>query len=112
MSAPRQRPVWAFPLVIVAVLAVAAALIVGITGLFANPVQGVNADGTTTLRGSFEPYRCTRDRCEGYVQPGARSVFVRFPEGCPPPARASQVTLRARPARDLGSAAYRAVGCA
>ena len=90
MSAPRQRPAWAFPLVIVAVLAVAAALIVGITGLFANPVQGVNADGTTTLHGSFEPYRCTRDRCEGYVQAGACSVFVRFPDGCPPPARATR----------------------
>ena len=78
-------------------------------GLRRKIVNGVG--DTTTLHGSFEPYRCTRDRCEGYVQAGARSVFVRFPDGCPPPARASQVTIRARAARDLGSAAYRALGC-
>jgi len=111
MAAPRRRPVWAFPVVIIAVLAIAVALIVGITGLFADPVRSVNADGTTTLQGTFEPYQCDRMSCEGYVQAGARSVFVRFPDGCPPPARASQVTIRARAARDLGSAAYRALGC-
>jgi hypothetical protein len=112
MAAPRRRPAWAFPVVIVAVLAVIAAFIVGITGLFANPVRGVNADGTSTLAGTFEPYRCDRSSCDGYVQAGARSVFVRFPHGCPAPARGTQVTVTARPAPDLGSGSYRATACA
>ena len=97
-------------MVIIAVLAIAVALIVGITGLFADPVHSVNADGTSTLQGTFEPYQCDRRSCDGYVQAGARSVFVRFPRGCAP-ARGSRITVAARPAPDLGHGSYRARGC-
>jgi hypothetical protein len=111
VPAPRRRPAWALPVVLIAVLVVAAALVVGVLGLLANPVRSVNADGTTTLSGTFEPYQCSDAACDGYVQAGARSVFVRFPNNCPPPARGSSVTLSARPAPDLGSGSYRATGC-
>ncbi|MBV9100887.1 MAG: hypothetical protein JOZ46_04680 [Candidatus Dormibacteraeota bacterium] len=107
-----RRPVWALPVVIIAVLAVAAALVVGLLGLFANPVRSVAPDGTATLAGAFEPYQCTTVSCNGYVQAGARSVFVQFPAGCPEPARGAQVTVVARPAPDLGSGSYRATRCA
>ena len=56
MSDVRRRPAWAFAVVIAAVLAVAVALIVGITGLLANPVRSVNADGTTTGTPTLGPY--------------------------------------------------------
>jgi hypothetical protein len=111
VPAPRRRPAWALPVVLIAVLVVAAAVVVGVLGLLANPVRSVNADGTTTLSGTFEPYQCSDAACDGYVQAGARSVFVRFPNNCPPPARGSSVTLSARPAPDLGSGSYRATGC-
>ena len=111
-AGPRRRPVWALPVVLIAVLVVTAALVVGILGLLANPVRSVNADGTTTLAGTFEPYQCSETACDGYVQAGARSVFVRFPNNCPPPARGTAVTVGARPAPDLGSGSYRATGCA
>ena len=108
----RRRPAWALPVVLVAVLVVAAGLVVGVLGLLANPVRSVNADGTTTLAGTFEPYQCSAALCDGYVQAGARSVFVLFPSNCPPPARGTTVTVTARPAPDLGSGSYRATGCA
>jgi hypothetical protein len=111
-AAPRRRPVWAFPLVVVALIAVAAGLVVGIVGLTGNPVRSVNGNGTSTLHGAFQPYECDAARCTGYVQAGARSVFVQFPNGCPPPARGSDVTVTARPAPDLGKGSYRAVACA
>lgn len=98
--------------IVLAVAIVAAAFVVGLRGLFANPVRSVNADGTTTLQGAYEPYQACTSYCEGYVQAGARSVFVRFPGGCPEPGRDVQVTVVARPAPDLGKAAYRATGCA
>lgn len=99
-------------LVALAVVGIIVAFVVGVSGLFANPVKSTNSDGTTTLQGSFEPYQCGTGSCEGYVQAGARSVFVRFPNRCPEPARASTVTVIARPAPDLGKGAYRATGCA
>jgi hypothetical protein len=74
-------------------------------------VQSANADGTTTLQGTFEPYLCNPAACNGYVQAGARSVFVQFPANCPPPVRGSEITLRAQPAPDLGKGAYRATAC-
>ena len=98
--------------VALAVVVIVVAFVVGVSGLFANPVKGTNSDGTTTLQGTFEPYQCGSGSCEGYVQAGARSVFVRFPNSCAVPARASQITVIARPAPDLGSGAYRATGCA
>jgi hypothetical protein len=108
---PRRRPVWALPVVIIAALAVAAALIVGVSGLFANPVQSVNSNGIATLHGTFEPYQCGAESCDGYIQAGARSVFVQFPAHCAPPARGSTITVTGRPAPDLGNAAYRATSC-
>ncbi len=111
--APRsRRPAWGIPVVIVALVVVAVLLVVGVMGLFANPVKSVNADGTTTLSGSFEPYQCNATACDGYIQAGARSVFVAFPRDCAPPARDSTITVRGRPAPDLGSGSYRATACA
>ena len=98
--------------VAVAVVGIVVAFVVGVSGLFSNPVKATNSDGTTTLQGSFEPYACGTGSCEGYVQAGARSVFVRFPNSCPVPVRDSEVTVIARPAPDLGNASYRATGCA
>ena len=98
-------------MVILAVLAIAVAFVVGFSGLFANPVQSVNGDGTTTLHGAFEPYQCDSNSCNGYVQAGARSAFVQFPARCSPPARGSTITVTARPAPDLGSGSYRATAC-
>jgi len=108
----RRRPAWGVPVVVVAVVVVGVLLVVGVTGLFANPVKGANADGTTTLSGSFEPYQCNATACDGYIQAGARSVFVEFPHGCAPPARDSTITVKGRAAPDLGSGSYRATACA
>ena len=111
--APRgRRPAWGIAVAGVAVVVVAVLLVVGVTGLFANPVKGVNVDGTTTLSGSFEPYQCNATACDGYIQAGARSVFVQFPRDCAPPARGSTITVKGRPAPDLGSGSYRATACA
>jgi hypothetical protein len=107
----RRRPVWGVPVVVAAVIAVGVLFVVGFTGLFANPVKGVNPDGTTTLTGSFEPYQCTRTACDGYIQAGARSVFVVFPHDCAPPQRGTTITVIGRPAADLGSGSYRATAC-
>jgi hypothetical protein len=107
----RRRPVWGFLLVVAAVIAVGVLFVVGFTGLFANPVKGVNPDGTTTLSGSFEPYQCSRTACDGYIQAGARSVFVVFPHDCAPPKRGTTITVIGRPAADLGSGSYRATAC-
>ena len=112
MAVRSRRPAWALPVVVIAILAVIAAFVVGFTGLFATPVQSVNSDGTTTLHGTFEPYQCSAVSCDGYIQAGARSVFVQFPPHCPPPVRGSTITVVGRPAPDLGNAAYRATGCA
>jgi hypothetical protein len=108
---PRSRRAWTLPLVALALIAVAVAFVVGIRGLLANPVQSANADGSTTLQGTFEPYLCNAAACNGYVQAGARSVFVQFPANCPPPVRGSEITLRAQRAPDLGKGAYRATAC-
>ena len=95
-----------------AIAVVAVTFVVGLLGLFANPVKSVNSNGTATLSGTFEPYQCSRTSCSGYVQAGARSVFVQLPSRCPAPARGSTITITARAAPDLGSAAYRATACA
>ena len=113
-SGPPRPPRRTLGLVVVplVIIAVAIAFVVGFTGLFANPVKSVNADGTTTLQGTFEPYQCNASSCDGYVQAGARSVFVQFPASCTPPKRGSEITVTARPARDLGNGSYRATRCA
>ena len=98
--------------VALAIVGVVVAFVVGVSGLFANPVKSTNSDGTTTLQGAWEPYQCGTGSCEGYVQAGARSAFVRFPNSCPAPARAAQITVIARAAPDLGTGSYRATGCA
>ena len=97
--------------VVIAVAAVIVFFVVGVLGLFANPIRSVNSDGTSTLQGTFEPYQCGASACDGYVQAGARSVFVQFPNSCAPPARGATITVRARPAPDLGSGSYRATAC-
>ena len=106
-----RRPAWALPAVVLAVLAIAVALVVGLRGLLGNPVVSTAADGTATITGSWEPFECSGGCVQGYVQVGARSVFVRLPAGCAAPAREAQVTVRGRPAPSLGSHAYTAVAC-
>jgi hypothetical protein len=110
--APRQRPVWGLPVVGIALVVIVVLFVVGFTGLFANPVKSVSADGTATLSGSFEPYVCTSTSCDGYISAGARSVFVVFPKGCTPPERDATITITGKPAPSLGNASYRATGCA
>ena len=98
---------------VVAVLAIVAALAVGLRGLGGNPVRGTDAAGVTTISGSWEPYSCDSNACQGYVQDGGRSVFVRFPH-CPSsgyPARNQQITVHARRDAALGTAAYDALTC-
>jgi hypothetical protein len=106
-----RRPVWGLGVVVIAVVAVVVLFVVGFSGLFADPVKGVNPDGTTRLSGSFEPYQCSRTSCDGYIQAGARSVFVVFPRDCAPPPRGATVTVSGRSAPDLGSGSYRATAC-
>ena len=106
-----RRPAWALPVVVLAVLAVAAALVVGLRGLMGNPVVSTTPDGVATISGSWEPFECSGGCVQGYVQDGARSVFVRLPSGCAAPARESHVTLRGRSAPSLGKGAYTALGC-
>jgi hypothetical protein len=96
---------------LVAAVAVIVAAVVGIRGLVASPIESVAADGTATLHGTWEPYSCDSSACQGYVQAGARSVFVVLPIGCPHPARAADVTIKGRPDRSLGTGSYRAISC-
>jgi hypothetical protein len=107
----RSRPVWGLPVVVIAVVVIVVLFVVGFTGLFANPVQSVNSNGTTTLTGTFEPYVCTSTSCDGYISAGARSVFVVFPHGCAPPVRGATITVDGKSAPDLGNASYRATAC-
>jgi hypothetical protein len=96
---------------VVAVVAVAIATVVGVRGLLSSPIQSVAADGTATLHGTWEPYSCDAQICEGYVQAGARSVFVVLQPGCRQPQRAADITVRGRLDTSLGSGSYRAVDC-
>jgi type 1 fimbria pilin len=96
---------------IVAAIAILVATVVGIRGLLASPVQSVAADGTATLHGTWEPYSCDSQLCQGYVQAGGGSVFVVLASGCPAPGRAADVTIVGRPDSSLGKASYRSVGC-
>lgn len=118
---PRGRPAWRKAILVTATAAVLVATVVGIRGLSANPVRSVAGDGTATISGSFEPVGCDagcakecppQGCAQGFIQAGARSAFVRFPAGCRNPQREQQVTVTARPARDLGNGAYRATSCA
>jgi len=111
LAAWRRHPRLGLAVVAIAVAVVIAAFVVGLLGLLADPVKSVSADGTATLQGTFEPYQCGDGSCDGYIQAGARSVFVRFPPGCAAPARAAQITVIARAAPDLGKGSYRATGC-
>jgi hypothetical protein len=105
-----RRPAWALAVVVVAVLVAAVALVVGVRGLLGDPVRSTAADGTAVLAGSFAPVSCS-GCTQGYIQDGARSVFVRLPAGCPSPGREVHVEVSARPAPDLGKHAYRALAC-
>lgn len=106
---PGRRPVWALPVVVLAVVAVLAALVWGVRGLFGNPVVATAPDGTVTLQGSWEQFTCCP--AQGYVQAGARSVFVILDSGCPQPAREQQVTLHGRLDQSQGKQTYRALDC-
>jgi hypothetical protein len=94
-----------------AAAAVIVAAVVGIRGLVESPIESVAADGTATLHGTWEPYSCDSHACQGYVQAGARSVFVVLANGCPHPARAADVTVKGRPDTSLGTGSYRATSC-
>ena len=109
-AAGALRSPWVRLLVAVAVVAVLAAAVWGIRGLFGNPVQGTDAQGVTTIHGSWEPYSCGSP-CIGYVQDGGRSVTVILPSGCPQPERSSTVTVRGRLDTSQGKATYQAGGC-
>ena len=106
-----RRPAWGLAVVVVAVLVVAAALVVGVRGLLGDPVRSTAADGTSVLAGSFVPFACSGCGVQGYIQDGARSVFVRLPDRCSAPSRDSHVEVSARPAPQLGKHAYRALSC-
>jgi hypothetical protein len=108
---PARRPWRALLLVPVAAVVVIVAAAVGVRGLLSDPVRSVAPDGTAVLAGSFEPVDCA-GCVEGYIQAGARSVFVLLPAGCDAPAREQPVSVSARPAPDLGTHAYRATTCA
>ena len=97
---------------LVAAVAVAVAAVVGIRGLLASPIESVGAGGVATLHGTWEPYSCDSHLCQGYVQAGARSVFVVLPPGCPLPSRAAVLTVAGRLDPALGSSSYRATSCA
>ena len=97
---------------LVAAVAVVVAAVVGVQGLLASPIESVAADGTATLHGTWEPYSCDVHACQGYVQAGARSVFVVLPSSCAHPQRAALVTVKARRDSALGSGSYRASDCA
>jgi hypothetical protein len=107
----RPRPAWALPVVVVAVVAIAVALVVGLRGLGGDPVRSTAADGTATLSGAYQPVSCDSGCVQGYLQAGARSVFVRLPAGCPAPHADQQVTVQARPDTSLGKHAYTALAC-
>ena len=107
----RHRPFWALPAVLLAIVAVAIALVVGISGLTGNPVGATDASGVTTLHGEFEPFDCGAGCVRGYLQAGGRSVFVLFPSGCAAPARAVSVTVSGRLDTNQGKASYQATGC-
>jgi hypothetical protein len=96
---------------VVAAAVVTIAAVVGIRGLISSPIESVSADGTATLHGTWEPYSCDAHGCQGYVQAGARSVFIVLAPGCPQPQRAADVTVKGRPDPSLGSGSYRALGC-
>jgi hypothetical protein len=96
----------------VAAAAVIIAAVVGIRGLTASPIQSVAADGTATLRGTWEPYSCDAHLCQGYVQAGSRSVFVVLAPGCAEPQREADITIKGRLDASLGSGSYRATSCA
>jgi hypothetical protein len=99
-------------LIPLAALVVLGGAVLGVRGLVDNPVVSVGPGGVTTISGSFQPVTCAGGCVQGYVQAGARSVFVVLPSGCPVPASGRQVTVQGEPDPSLGSAAYRASGCA
>ncbi|HSP65837.1 MAG TPA: hypothetical protein VLO10_06570 [Candidatus Deferrimicrobium sp.] len=97
---------------LVAAVAVVIAAVVGFRGLAASPIQSVGPDGTATLHGTWEPYSCDANACEGYVQAGARSVFIVLPARCAHPQRAADITVTGRLDATLGTGSYRATACA
>ena len=106
-----RRRFWGVAVVVVALAVVAVAAYFGIRGLTLNPIVSTDASGVTTISGSFQPYGCGNNCNQGYVQAGARSVFVIFPSSCPQPPRDASVTVRGRLDSSQGSGSYRLIGC-
>jgi hypothetical protein len=118
LAPPRTNPLrsrWGMALIPLAAAAVIVGAIFGIEGLVANPIVSVTPAGLTTIAGSFQPVTCPvgseRGCLQGYVQAGARSVFVVFPAGCAAPGSGASVRLTARPDPPAGAQAYRATAC-
>jgi len=111
VATPHRRPAWALPVVVLAVIAVAIAAVVGVRGLLGDPVRSVAGDGTATLSGTYQSVSCDSGCRQGYLQAGARSVFVRLPAGCAAPSSGSDVTVHARLDAALGKRAYLALDC-
>jgi hypothetical protein len=110
---PARRVSWrGLAIFVVAAAAVVIATVVGVRGLLSSPIQSRAANGDATLHGTWEPYSCDASVCEGYVQAGARSVFVVLRAGCPRPARAADITVTGTLDPSLGSGSYRATACA
>jgi hypothetical protein len=111
VDTPRRRPAWALPVVVVAVVVVIVAAVIGVRGLMGNPVQSVGPDGVATLSGAYQPVSCDGGCLQGYVQSGARSVFVRLPNACTRPLADERITVHARLDASLGKQAYQAIDC-
>jgi hypothetical protein len=119
LAPPRANPLrsrWGMAIIPLAAAGVMVGAVVGVQGLVANPIVSTSPSGLTTIAGSFQPVTCpagSRPGCvQGYVQAGARSVFLVLPDGCPAPASGAALRLTARPDPSAGAQAYRATACA
>lgn len=119
LAPPRANPLrsrWGMALIPLAAAGVIVGAVFGVEGLVANPIVSTSPTGLTTIAGSFQPVTCPAGSpagcLQGYVQAGARSVFVVFPTGCAAPPAGAAVRLTARPDPGEGAQAYRATACA
>ncbi len=118
LALPRANPLrsrWGMALIPLAAAGIVVGAVLGVEGLVANPIVATSPSGLTTIAGSFQPVSCpagSPPRClQGYVQAGARSVFVVFPSGCAAPAPGVNVRLTGRPDPQAGAQAYLATSC-
>jgi hypothetical protein len=119
-AAPKRpnplRSRWGMALIPLAAAAVIVGAVFGVEGLAANPIVSVSPAGLTTISGSFQPVTCPagspRGCAQGYVEAGARSVFLVLPLGCPDPAAGAAIRVTGRPDPRAGAQAYLATTCA